>query len=122
MDIKNLNVDELSNLLDNIYTRAKEIFYAKVGQFPDEIHIEEGGVCMYCTYYDVYGGWDTMSIHICDILSANIVELTNIRVEQERKDREEAELREINNKKILEEASRLNRKRQYEELKKEFGE
>lgn len=114
MDIKNLNVDELSKLLSDIFRTTFEIYYDRYGDFPLEIHLEQDGESIYCSNRDYEG----INIMLTDIINADIDELVLERKYKEAKQKERFE----NLQKSVLESSAEEKKFLYKQLKKEFGE
>ena len=108
--------------LKTIRGRVEQVFIAKTGHKPDSIEIEEDGQ-FYCQYsWTSYGDSECITEYIgIDELTSDLDALFNIRREREEKERIAREQKAIADRARHEEAKKAERKRQYEALRKEFG-
>lgn len=110
-----------SELLETLENRTNEYCKAKFGKEPDSVELEDGQLLVIYTHY-CCGDVDEESYYIDPEKLSD--DLDKLYEERKAKEAEEARKREIERKrqeKIRAEREKRNRKAQYLQLKKEFG-
>lgn len=114
---------EISNeLLEKIYERLEQVFFAKTNYKPDTVQMYEGG-SFYCSksWNVSYGGTETEGLHITAAdLNTDLDELVKERKDKEEIDRLHNEKRQKENNARYEKEQKEKRLAEFNKLKKEF--
>lgn len=108
--------------LKTLRGRVEQVFIAKTGHKPDTIELEEDGQ-FYCKYSWTYcGDMECITEYISiDELTSDLDVIFKIRREREEAERIAREQKAIADRARHEEVKKTERRRQYEALRKEFG-
>lgn len=119
---KNKLMEITNELLEKIYERLEQVFFAKTKCKPDNVQMYEDG-SFYCSksWNVSYGGTETEGIHItADDLNSDLDELIKERKAKEEIDRLHNEKKQKENEARYKKEQKEKRKAEYLKLKKEF--
>lgn len=109
-------------LLQTIYERVQQVFFAKTNQKPDNIEMFEDGFSCSKSWQVSYGGTETISEYItAKDLTSDLDEMVKERKAKEEAERQEREKIQKENNARYERQQKAKREAEYIKLKKEFG-